>query len=101
ARLDRSGDLALQHAEPALHGPGDLVAKGTGSSVVLDRRGGEEAAAGHHLALVVGEPAVAEGEQPRQPGRLVRDRSPYLLLELLDRGLESRELELLLAAEEA
>src|SRR5207342_2769390 len=51
--------------------------------------------------LVVAEPAVAESEQPGKPPPLIRDRPPDLVLELLDRCLQGRELQVLLAAEEA
>src|SRR3954468_297721 len=65
AGLDRNGGLAPQRFEPALHDLRDLVAQRTGAGVELHGGGREEAAARHHLALVVAEPALAEGEQLR------------------------------------
>ena len=99
--LDCELRFSLKRREPPLHRLSDRVAHAARPRVVLNRRGGEEAAAGHHLALVVGEPCVAEGEQPTEPRRLFRNRLPHLAPELLDGGVEGRELQLLLRAEEA
>ena len=50
---------------------------------------------------MVGEPAVAQRQQARYPGPLSRYGPPHLVGELLDRGLERRQLQLLLASEQA
>ena len=102
ARIDGGRRLPLETAEPALHGLGDRVAKRSGPGVELDRGRGQEAAARQHLALVVGEPAVAERQQAGQTGLLDPPPVPQTSApEALDRRLQRRQLQLLLAAEQA
>ena len=77
------------------------VAQRAGPGVELDRRRGHEAAAGQHAAAVVGEPAVDQREQAGDAGLTARDRVPHLAREVRDRALEGRDLQFLLAAEQA
>src|SRR5207237_850555 len=79
----------------------DVVAQRAGPGVELDRRRGHEAAAGQHPAAVVGEPAVDQREQARDAGLTGRDRVPHLAGEVCDPALEGRDLQFLLAAEQA
>src|SRR5829696_1679281 len=62
ARVDRGGRLALERSQPEIHRLGDGVTKRPGARVELDGGSGEEAAARERLVLVIGQPAVAEGQ---------------------------------------
>lgn len=92
--------VMLEDREPAAHVRRDGVAQRTGPGVKLDRGGCEKTAAREGPALVVGDPRVDYGHQTRPARLLVSHRRPHLASEVLDRGLERRELELLAAAEQ-
>src|SRR5581483_2516890 len=86
AQLALTGEDALAHRARAI--------------VVLGRRGEDGAAAGNVLpALEPGEPALEDGAQARQAGRLRHRRAEHRLLEARLRALERLHLQVLLRPE--
>src|SRR5438309_8571502 len=99
--LDRRARLALEHAQPLPHHAFDRVVNGAATSIELDRRGRQEAAAGEGRVAEVGDPRIADRVQPSQTRRLDSRRLVNGAAEDLRSLVESGKLEILLGAEAA
>lgn len=106
--VEATGELAVilsdadQLRQPFLPFPlhrYDQVVDAARARIHLRQEGGEEASAREDLALDVGEVGLAQGLEPRESLGGLEGRPHDLLLEDRSRGLDGRQLELLLRAE--